>query len=384
MTALAVTTALDHLVPRGFYRVGDQVFTDKISALIAGDRLGLHPTWEFHDEIFAKFDWMQEPDQTISDLYTARCRQIRDKYDHVVLHYSGGSDSHNILSHFVKNNILVDEVLVSVPQQYYDKHTVADLSRASKNLHNEWHHVIKPDLAWIAVNLPRTKITVYDHTQDMLDFRVDQDWILHAGEHCNPNIVSRINRCMAIDLDLYDSKRVGHVYGIDKPQVFCHEDGWYFSFLDSILSIQSSSKTTFDHHDHVTVENFYWSPDMPALLIKQAHMVRHYFLKHPELAHLATHLRRSREHKALYQDIIREVIYPYWRREIFQVEKSSSIFKKEFDQWFFEFATDEAKNRWLEGYKFLIDNVPRHWFDFDASGAPNNLRGMWSRWYRIA
>lgn len=351
---------------------------------MAGDRSGLHPTWEFHDEVFSRFDWTTEPSEDISDLYTMRCQQIRDRYDHVVLHYSGGSDSHNILSHFVKNNIFIDEILVSVPEQYWEKHTVPDFSREGRDIHNEWHHVIKPDLAWISANLPHTRITIYDHTQDMLDFKVDQDWILYAGEHFNPNIVSRINRYMAIDRDLYDSKRVGHVYGVDKPQVFCHEGTWYFAFLDTILSIQSSTKSTFDKHDHIMVENFYWSPDMPKILIKQAHMVRRYFLQHPELTHLATHLRRSGEHKALYQDIIREVIYPYWRREIFQVQKCKSVVKKECDQWFFDFATPAAINRWQEGLAFLLGNVGLHWFDLAADGSPAHLRGMWSRWYRIA
>ena len=49
------------LVPRGMYRVGDQVFDNKIQALIHGDITNTHPTWDFHDDYFSKFNWQVEP-----------------------------------------------------------------------------------------------------------------------------------------------------------------------------------------------------------------------------------------------------------------------------------------------------------------------------------
>lgn len=371
------------LVPRGFYTVNGQRFNDKIQALMQGDATGHHPTWNFHDEHFSTYNWHQEPDQSLEFWYTHRCRQIRDKYQHVVLHFSGGSDSHNILTNFYKNNIHLDEILVAGPIEYYEKFTAATASRESRDLHNEWFHVIKPDLSWIANHMPRTKITIYDYTKDMLEFVVDQDWITHVGEHFNPNVVNRINRYTAIDQNLYDHQQVGHVYGIDKPMVFMTDGAWYFAFLDSILSIQSSNKSVFEGHDHVNVENFYWSPDCPELLIKQAHTVKRYFENNPQFLHLATFKKKSLEERELYQNLVRNIIYPYWRRDIFQNKKSNNVFFKDFDQWFFDMATDSAKSRWWDGYNYVMKSVDQKWINRDESGTPTGLVGFWSKWHKL-
>ena len=371
------------LVPRGMYRVGDQVFDNKIQALIHGDITNTHPTWDFHDDYFSKFNWQVEPTESLESLYRSRCEQIRDKYDHVVLHFSGGSDSHNILSHFYKYNIHVDEILIAAPIEYYNKFTVASSSTAAADMHNEWYHVILPDIKWIGENMPKTKITLYDYTKDMLDFNVDQDWILHVGEHFNPNVVNRIHRYEAIDQNTYDKKTVGHVYGIDKPMVFHNDGQWYFAFLDSILSIQSSHKPIFDKHHHVNVENFYWSPDLPQMLIKQAHVVRKFFESNPQFLHLATFKKKSKEDRSKYQDIVREVIYPFWRREIFQNKKANNVFFKEFDQWFFDLASDKAKSQWNDGYHYVMSSVNPKWFNYDEAGKPSGIMGFWSRWQKL-
>jgi hypothetical protein len=377
------TPLLNQLVPRGLYHVGEKTFDSKILAILDGTERNIHPTWNFYDDHFSKFDWTQEPTQSLEQLYHIRCQQIRDKYDYIVLHYSGGSDSNNILHHFWKYGIYIDEILTAQPLDYYEKFTVSTLDRSAANLHNEWFNVTKPDLVWIKEHMPNTKITVYDYTHDMLDFKVDQDWIIHAGEHCNPNLVNRVNRYTAIDIDVYNKKTVGHIYGIDKPIVFENDGHWWFSFLDSVLSIQSSSKPTFDKHNHVNVENFYWSADLPDLLIKQAHAVKNFFIAKPDVRYLATHRKKSFEDRENYQNIIREVIYPFWRNSIYQTKKSSNVFFKEFDQWFFKMATPTAIGRWQEGYNFLINSVENKWINFDNNNNPSGLMGMYSKWHKL-
>lgn len=372
------------LVPRGVYYVGDQLFLNKTQALLCADKSGTHPTWDFHNDIFSKFNWQQEPDQSLDYFYKFRCEQIRDKYDHIVLHFSGGSDSHNILTYFWLNNIHIDEILVAVPVTYYEKYTVASLSDAAEDLHNEWFNVIKPDLKWIKEHLPKTKITLYDYTKDMLNFNLDQDWIHHAGEHFNPNLVNRVYRYNSIDQNVYDKKNVGHIYGIDKPRVFTHDDVWYFAFLDSTLSIQSSWKPIYEKHTHINVENFYWSTDLPQLLIKQAHLVKKFFESNTHLVGLATFKNCSQTDRHLYQDTVRNIIYPHWRRTIFQNKKSNNSFFKEFDQWFFNMATDSAKSRWMEGFDFVTRSVSSKWFNFDNNGRPSGFVGLWAKWHKLS
>lgn len=373
------------LIPRGVYHVGDQVFNSKLKALVAADATGHQPRWDFHDNWFERFDWTQEPEQSLDYWYRLRCQQIRDKYDYIVLHYSGGSDSHNMLTYFYLNGIHVDEIITSFPIEYFEKCTTPDNSTAAKDNYNEWFHVVKPDLAWIAKHMPRTKITTYDYTQDMINFNVDQDWVYHAGEHINPNIVNRIRRYDAIQtVTVYDRYRVGHVYGIDKPLVYKKDDGWYTGFLDGVLSVQSSVKPVEDGHTHISVEYFYWSPDLPQMLIKQAHQVKKLYEMRPHLQHLATMKKKTPEERELERDLSREAVYPHWRREIFQNRKASVMFFKEFDLWFFEHASESAKARWYEGYNFMLKSINQKWVIFDKNGTPSNLMGFYSKMYKIA
>lgn len=373
------------LVPRGLYHVGDKIFNSKLQALLYSDQTGSIPRWDFHDDWFSKFDWTIEPDQTLESLYAMRCQQIRDKYDYLVLHYSGGSDSHNMLTFFYLNNIHVDEILVAWPISYFENHTKPGLDKSAAHSHNEWFHVVKPDLEWIRKNLPKTKITLYDYTDDMVNFNVDQDWILHAGEHINPNITNRIQRYYQIsDINLYDRHKIGHLYGIDKPLVFKEGSNWYLSFLDSMIGIQASHKPIFDRHTHINVEFFYWSPDLPLLLIKQAHMIKKYYDLHPESLHLATFKKKTLALKEQERDLSRSVVYPHWRKSIFQTHKASNMFYKEFDSWFFQHATDSAKSRWHEGLDFLIGSLDKKWISHDKNGVPSGLAGFYSQWHRFA
>ena len=326
----------DQLVPRGTYKVGNQQFSSKLLALQHSDKTNEQVTWHFYDEAFSKFNWTVEPPNSLEYYYSLRCRQIRDKYDYLVLHYSGGADSHNVLTSFWKNNIHIDEIIVALPIKYYETVAVASQSTLAKDSQNEWFYTIKPDLKWIAENMPRTKLTIYDYTDDMLDFNVDQDWILHAGEHINPNISNRIQRYYKINSsDVYDKYTVGHLYGIDKPLVFYCNNEWHLSFLDSMISIQASFKPVFDRHTHINVEYFYWSPELPDMLVKQAHSVKNYYEKNKQFLHLATHTQKTLEEKEQERNITRRAVYPHWRESVFQTAKASNSFFKEFDLWFF-------------------------------------------------
>ena len=373
------------LVPRGLYHVGDRIFNSKLQALLHADSIAQSPRWDFHDTWFSKFDWTQEPSESLDYLYAQRCRQIRDKYDYLIMHYSGGSDSHNMLTVFYENHVHIDEILVAFPIKYFETQTVASLSRSARDSQNEWFHVVKPDLAWIAKNLPQTKITIYDYTDDMLEFNVDQDWIMHAGEHINPNITNRIHRYDQVNnRNIYDRFRVGHLYGIDKPLVFHHEGQWYLSFLDSMLAIACSQKPVYDKHTHINVEYFYWSPDLPALLIKQAHMMKHYYDAHPDQKYLASFKKKTLKEKELERDLARTVVYPRWRREVFQTYKASSMFFKDFDLWFFDHAKESSQARWYEGLNFMLDNLDKKWVNYNKQGVPSGLAGFYSKWHRFA
>ena len=99
----------------GFYEVGKDIFYNKVEALEAATRLKIpfeSVHWNFNDEVFKRLDWTQEPDLTLTSLYEARARQLREKYDYIIINCSGGSDSTTALFSFINQGLHVDEIIV--------------------------------------------------------------------------------------------------------------------------------------------------------------------------------------------------------------------------------------------------------------------------------
>ena len=94
----------------GVYRVGDLAFYSKIEAIEMHAKTGIHPHWDFNEAVFSSYNFTVEPTDSLQELYRQRAQQLRDHYDYIILMYSGGADSTNVLNSFIKNDILIDEV----------------------------------------------------------------------------------------------------------------------------------------------------------------------------------------------------------------------------------------------------------------------------------
>ena len=95
---------------RGFYQVGDRVFTNKMLALYEASKSKSEVKFNFHNEIYSNIDWTQRPNGILKNLYKQRAQQLRDEYDYITINFSGGADSWNVLNSFLSNGIKVDEV----------------------------------------------------------------------------------------------------------------------------------------------------------------------------------------------------------------------------------------------------------------------------------
>ena len=93
------------------HTIADEIVSDKIkyNEYMKEDKVSFY----FHDDYFSQFDWTKEPQQSLKELYKQRAIQLRDKYDYLILSYSGGSDSHQALETFLNNNIFIDEIFIS-------------------------------------------------------------------------------------------------------------------------------------------------------------------------------------------------------------------------------------------------------------------------------
>ena len=112
---MTVNQIISNQERQGFYTVGSTVFVHKISALIEATRTNQMPTWHFHYNTYKKLPWQQEYHEPLTMVYQRRAKQLRDKYDHLTLCFSGGSDSWTALKAFLDSRTHLDELYVRWP-----------------------------------------------------------------------------------------------------------------------------------------------------------------------------------------------------------------------------------------------------------------------------
>ena len=101
----------------GYYTVGDVEFDSKIKACIYAQTNNQDVVWHFNNEIFEKYSWHIEPEKSLDELYDLRARQLRESYDYIMLSFSGGSDSNQIAESFMRQGLLIDEIIVNTMEK---------------------------------------------------------------------------------------------------------------------------------------------------------------------------------------------------------------------------------------------------------------------------
>lgn len=374
----------------GYYQVFDPVaptaYSSKTQALMHATQANTWMEWNFNEEAFKQANWSQEPQEDLKTLYYQRALQLRQNYDYIILNYSGGSDSKTILDTFHNNNLHIDEILVRWPKKGSEGVYVPNgKSYVPENVYSEWDLVILPDLQWIATHYPKTKITVWDYTEEVENHYKDESWIVKVnGEHLNPAQIGRYSMGMDIHKRVLDKgRRVAHIHGLDKPRV-AHENGKYYGFfLDSVANL---SGTMYD--DSVNAENvqelFYWTPDFPKIVIKQSYIVANFFKANPALLHLIPRGFVPYTSRTAYEMIIKSLIYPDWNPTRFQAPKPTSVFYCEYDEWFFDsYKGTSTFDSWQHGLKYVTSHIDEKHFNLNHQGKPNGFMGCVSTHFEL-
>jgi len=350
----------------GFYQANGYKSYSKFEAIEYSQRNNCKVQWIFNDTVFGACNWLVEPSQSLQELYRARAQQLREKYDYLVLFFSGGSDSNNILDTFVTNNIPLDEVV-----SYMGYEATGD---KYDHYNGEIFNVAIPKVDKIRTTQPALRHTVIDTSQMTVDFFREQqtkfDWIYLVNHYANANNVSRrdIRQSQPHWNNMYlNGKRVAFIFGSEKPRVKKINDKFYCHFED-VIDPAVPAQSQIANHAWEFNELFYWTPDMPQIPIKQAHVIKN-FLKH----------RSTLYDPAFYQDTTRScvfttidgkirwltlqtlnsLIYPDWQPVPFQGKPPSLIFSKR-DTWFFNLPdNDPAKYAWKTGLLHRWNNSPR-------------------------
>ena len=82
----------------GYYTVGNTKFFSKTAALIEATKTNVFPQWHFGNAEFASVDVATTSQVGLPELYRLRAIQLREKYDYLILNFSGGSDSCTVLT----------------------------------------------------------------------------------------------------------------------------------------------------------------------------------------------------------------------------------------------------------------------------------------------
>lgn len=374
-----MTNLVDHQM--GYYSVGSAVYHSKIDACVAGTQQNIHPVWHFGDHVWHKQNWQHEPETDLLELYKMRARQIRERYDYVIIFYSGGSDCHTLVEAFISAGCRIDEIYTVWSRKANKKFVLNPNVTDARNIEAEFDLTAKDGLNWIKNVSPSTKITYLDVSDAVIDHfnQFDgEEWLCNTKESLTPQIVTRwsatreYTQLQQLDRGL----RTAVVFGVDKPRV-CIKDGKYHAyFLDSIANC-FNGRFSDSSYTNLTTEYFYWTTDFPEIVIKQAHMVRRWFEATPSLKFLLFWPNSNYSQRSAYEIIIRSIVYPEWDQRKFQCVKVKKSVFSEWDDWFFTTQQGtHAYNTWYRGVEHVQQHVDPKYLNYDLDQKLDGFVGM--------
>lgn len=305
----------------------------------------------YHEDVFSKVDITQLGKISLDTLYKERAQQLRDKYDYLILYFSGGADSHNILKTFIDNNILLDEVCVKWPKPLMDNkfYTPNNLDTRANNIWSEWDYAVAPTLEWLKKYHPEIKITIKEYVDTSVNinklFEENKNHGFRSGI-IKDSIISDSER-EQID----KGKTVGNIFGVDKPLLLreTSDSKVYMFFTD--ISLVTATRSLINP---TGTEPFYWTADFPTLPFEQAYQLFLYYNTNKNLQKFL--FTRKGEQKELtsnqqlqgQQELAKNVIYSNWDNR-FQTKKKTTHIGTDMYSWIYETSELEKLKKNIVG-----------------------------------
>jgi hypothetical protein len=320
----------------------------------------------YHHDVYKNFNRELLGKIPLKTLYKERAQQLRDNYDELILYYSGGADSHNILHTFLENNIKLDYVFVRWPSKMLDKglYTPNSTDTSANNFVSEWDYAIKPDLEYLKNNHPEIKIITADWLEQV-DLKKYNDDLFTTQNHMHSAVnFLRMQSYSDVEIDLLNrGKRVAAIWGTDKPRLKKNPDNGQVSFYFRDDVIQNAVPVNSDANN---VEYFYWSPDMPILAYEMAYQLFLWFKANPDKQEFLN----INDDYFICSEITKQVCYPYWDFKRFQAAKPLG-FRKDKDFWFYDHSEfSPLVDRWQYYYQSQLDNINKKYLKLDDQGNP--------------
>jgi hypothetical protein len=349
----------------GYYTCGPQEFESKIQAMMVAQASGNDINWHFNNDVFGKYDWTQEPELTLDQLYDQRAREIREKYDYVILSYSGGSDSNNVLESFIRQGLLIDEIITNWALDISENFTVLDRNERSTWNHNAEFKLHTADrLNYIRNVCPRTKITVLDTSKILINnFLIadDASWVKKKKEVLNATGTSNYNYMYFSEVRKRFDKfyKIALINGTDKPKVKIINNKFHIYFVDKAVNMVSV-QDHIDEYPNAEPVFFYWAPECCDMLCKQGHTILKWVKAHPHQrsiweSHDSIVIRK------VHEELLKTIVYPTtWNPNWFQVEKAVGDWDSELDFWFTRgWKETKEYSIWQSGLSYVANKIPK-------------------------
>jgi hypothetical protein len=243
-----------------FYSVNNTNFINKLLAADHAVRTNTDIKFNLYEEAFDRADWSKEPEQSWDQLLDIRANQIAAKGKPIVLNFSGGTDSYTIYKVFERNNVHIDALYLRRRKTDLDTFiNTKVLEMFNQGLYDK-----------------TTKIIIKEDSEEVFTSAYcNEDWLW--SNQARMEFIYGFNS----DASTHDyiSREIGtedyvSVIGFEKPKL--HFDKFMVhSYQDDLPYTRAMG--------HTVTENFYISPDLPELHIKQSYMMLNYIRKkHPD------------------------------------------------------------------------------------------------------
>lgn len=250
-----------------YYSDDGHTFSSKIKAIEHQEKTGAQFHFYYYDELYEKLNWKIEPPLSLQDYYKEQALRLREKYDYLILCYSGGLDSTNILETFHKNNIKLDKIII-VGAFSQDSNSSSDENMNIEAYTSAFPYIEKLGLSSITEKIDYTK---YFNDIDSLSItKYGSEWIDNIGSWFSPHhFFWKDIEKLVVPFHMRN-KKSALIFGKEKPYLM-HENGKMgFRFRDVALTNYGSMFGN-EYCDRVY---FYWDHEYPLILLKQLHTLK--------------------------------------------------------------------------------------------------------------
>lgn len=325
------------------------VFANKQQALLHATSSGRPIAYHYNDHVFGSYDWSREPDRDLASIYRERAQQLRDSYDHLIVMFSGGSDSTTMLDIFIDNGIRIDEVM-----SYGGWNHCIDRDRDPLNL-----EVMRGGREMLTrlqgLGITWTHINQFDVIDKVY---TQEDWILSADhDMCiHTDFVRRSIYDQRHVKDLVDrGRRVCYVWGLEKPVITVDRSHYVLTFPDFRFSL-------FRYRDKldqgINQEWFYSDVTCADLMAKQVHIIINWLESQWNRPGITDFILRWLQGQPAEQQDIMRLIYPKWNLNTFSLGKAHNL------MW---------SLKWVNAYQMVQDQGSYHRWHHDVSQFLNSI-----------